>query len=160
MCTFILHPHPVVFYCNRSCHISISRAPILFLFHWYLKHHIQGVSCSDFEGRWEAIDGDDYSNLLISIVCDGDTATIRYVDDKWAAMTCGEFGGPGGFEADYTLNTDNSSIDGNEVLTVSCQDGTEETKDFGLNPLNKFVLQDNGSLQWFEFYNFWPTSTN
>jgi len=95
---------------------------------------------------------------LISIVCDGDTATIRYSDDKWVAPTCGEFGGPGGFVADYTLNTDNSSIDGNEVLTVSCQDSTDETKDFGLLPGNKFVLQDNGSLQWFEFYNFWKVS--
>jgi len=103
---------------------------------------------------------------LISIVCDGDTANIRYSDDKWAAGedgepgTCGEFGGPGGFEAEYTLNTDDSSIDGDGVLEVKCQDGTEETKDFGLDPGNKFVLQDNGGLQWFEFYNFWPTSTN
>ena len=118
---------------------------------------IQGISCSDFEGRWEAIDGDDFSNLLISIVCDGDTATIRYSDDKWAAGTCGENGGPGGFVAEYTLNTDDSSIDGDGNLSVSCQDGSTSEKSFGDN---SFVLKDNGSLQWFEFYNFWPTSTN
>ena len=92
---------------------------------------------------------------MVSIVCDGDTATVRYSDDKWIAPTCGATGGPGGFKADYTLNADTSSIDGDGNLEVSCQDGTKETKTFGDN---SFVLKDNGSLQWFEFYNFWRVS--
>ena len=57
--------------------------------------------------------------------------------------------------ANYTLNADNSSIDGDGFLTVECQDGSTSEKTFGDN---SFVLKDNGSLQWFEFYNFWKVS--
>ena len=82
---------------------------------------------------------------------------MRYSDDKWSPSTCpGDgSGGAGGFVAEYTLNTDDSSIGRDGNFTLTCQGQDPETKDFGDN---SFVLKDNGSLQWFEFYNFWKVS--
>ena len=95
---------------------------------------------------------------MVSIVCDGDTATVRYSDDKWQNPTCGKKrGGPGGFIANYTLSTSSIDYDGSPLFNITCQDGSAPQLDFGDN---QFVLQDNGSLKWFDFYNFWRVSDN
>ena len=67
-------------------------------------------------------------------------------DDKWAGPTCGEFGGPGGFKADYTLNAEDSSIDGDGFLTVECQDGSTSEKTFGdtIRLFSKTMAASNG----------------
>ena len=99
---------------------------------------------------------------MISITCVGDTATIRYRDDKWGTSVClGDgSGGPGSFKKDYTLDADKSLLDGDGKFEVTCQgdDGDDPNPDFGTP--EAFVLKDDGSLKWYGAYDFWRTSTN
>ena len=100
------------------------------------------AKCADFEGLWKGINPEDYSNILASITCDEDTATVVGNDSK--APVCG--GEAGGITKVYELVEGILIAIG--LFDVTCEDGTEVNAGSGEIEKSTYELLPNGSLSF------------